>query len=391
VTHIKISTDSIRGRTGLAVAQCAGMVDLVAMPVWVGMLVGFYKFDPQQAGLLVTLFLAGAVLSSIVVARLFHRLTSGRGVAVVGFAVASGSFFVLSQTSDFGAMAVLHVLGGLAIGAVLSVKDGTLARSANPHRLFAICSAALGIFALVFLGAVPPILAKMGGALLFQIFSVIMLVGALTSWIAFPVVDAVQPVPPEYSQTYRSSKFTLWAGILGLCCMAVVQSMAFSFLERAGMDRGFGIEKVTAILVALGFINLFPAPLAALLEKRLSPKTALMGGAVVQALLVLTIFGTTTYLPYAIAGSLVVAVMLFTHVFGFGLLARMDTTGQVLAATPAIMMSGGALGPVLGGTLVKFSSYQALGVAAVVMGALALICFTQLPSVGTRRIKAVPQ
>jgi hypothetical protein len=45
----------------------------------------------------------------------------------------------------------------------------------------------------------------------------------------------------------------------------------------------------------------------------------------------------------------------------------------------------------LGGTLVKFSSYQALGVAAVVMGALALICFTQLPSVGTRRIKAVPQ
>ena len=180
-----IRTDSLRGRIALAVVQCAGMVDLVAMPIWVGLLVEFYKFDPQQAGLLVTLFLVGAVLSSIAVARLFHRFTSGRGVAVVGFALAGGIFFALSQSAGFGAMAALHVMGGLAIGAVLSVKDGTIARSANPHRLFAICGAALGAFALVFLGAVPPILAKMGGPLLFQILGAIMLVGALRRWSRF--------------------------------------------------------------------------------------------------------------------------------------------------------------------------------------------------------------
>jgi len=127
------------------------------------------------------------------------------------------------------------------------------------------------------------------------------------------------------------------------------------------------------------------------LEKRLSPKTALMAGAVLQALLVLIIFGTTTYLPYSIAGSLFVAVMLFTHVFGFGLLARMEPTGRLLAATPAIMMSGGAIGPVLGGTLVKFVSYQALGVFAVVVGAAALLCFSQLPGAATRRSLAVSQ
>jgi len=360
-------TDSKLGRTALAVAQCAGMVDLVALPVWVGTLVQFYKFDPQQSGLLVTLF---------------HRLNSGRGVAVIGFAVASVIFFALSQTPDFGAMAALHGAGGLAIGAVLSVKDGTIARSANPHRLFAICGAALGIFALLFLGAVPPLLAQNGGTLLFKIFSAIMAVGAGVSLFAFPVLDAVAPPAPVYSQTYRSTRFTLWAGIIGLCCMSVVQAMAFSFFERAGIDRGFGVEKVTAILVALGFINLFPTALAALLEKRLSPKSALMGGALLQALLVLSIFGTTAYLPYSIAGSLFVAVMLFTHVFGFGLLARMDTSGRALAATPAMMMSGAAIGPVLGGTLVKLASYQSLGTAAVLMGGVALLCFSQLPRVG---------
>jgi predicted MFS family arabinose efflux permease len=376
-------TNSIRGRTALAVAQCAGMVDMVALPVWVGTLIQYYKFDPQQSGLLVTLFLAGAVLASISIAPIFHRLSSGRSIAVIGFAVASLVFFALSQTADFGAMAALHAVGGLAIGAVLSVKDGTIARSANPHRLFAICGAALGGFALFFLGSVPPLLAQMGGPLLFKIFGAIMAVGAVSSLIAFPVLDAVEPVHPVYSQSYRSTKFTLWAGIIGLCCMSVVQAMAFSFFERAGVDRGFGVEKVTAVLVALGFINLFPTGLAALLEKRLSPKTALMGGAVLQAMLVLTIFGTTTYLPYSVAGALFVAVMLFTHVFGFGLLARMETTGRALAATPAMMMSGAAIGPVLGGTLVKFASYQALGMAALTMGVLALLCFSQLPRVGT--------
>lgn len=379
-----IRTDTIRGRTALAVAQCAGMVDLVALPVWVGTLVQHYKFDPQQAGLLVTLFLAGAVLSSIIIAPLFHRLRSGRVIAVVAFAVASLIFVMLSQTSDFAAMAALHGVGGMAIGSALSVKDGTIARSSNPHRLFALCGAALGAFALVFLGAVPPLLAQFGGPLLFQIFGGIMLVGAVTSLLAFPALDAVETAQPSNSHAVGSSRRMLWAGIIGLCCMSIVQAMAFSFLERAGIDNGFGVEKVSAILVAVGVVNLFPTALAALLQKRLTAKSAMMAGAILQAILVFTVFNAPTFWPYAFTGTTFAAVMLFTHVFGFGLLARMETTGRVLAATPAIMMSGAAIGPLLGGTLVKFANYPALGGAAILIGAVALICFAQLPRIRER-------
>ena len=298
-----IRTDTMRGRTALAVAQCAGMVDLVALPVWVGTLVQHYKFDPQQAGLLVTLFLAGAVLSSIIIAPLFHRLRSGRVIAVVAFAVASLIFVMLSQTSDFAVMAALHGVGGMAIGAALSVKDGTIARSSNPHRLFALCGAALGAFALVFLGAVPPLLAQFGGPLLFQIFGGIMLVGAVTSLLAFPALDAVETAQPSNPHAVGSSRRMLWAGIIGLCCMSIVQAMAFSFLERAGIDNGFGIEKVTAILVAVGVVNLFPTALAALLQKRVTAKSAMMAGAILQAILVFTVFNAPTFWPYAVTGT----------------------------------------------------------------------------------------
>ena len=47
-----ISIESRRGRAALMVAHCAGMVDLVALPVWVGTLIAHYRFDPQQSGLL---------------------------------------------------------------------------------------------------------------------------------------------------------------------------------------------------------------------------------------------------------------------------------------------------------------------------------------------------
>ena len=70
-----ISIDTRRGRTALMVAHCAGMVDLVALPLWVGTLIARFGLDPQQAGLLATLFLAGVVLASVLL--LMVRLIAG--------------------------------------------------------------------------------------------------------------------------------------------------------------------------------------------------------------------------------------------------------------------------------------------------------------------------
>ena len=45
VCEKSIKTDSRTGRSVLMVAHCAGMVDMVALPVWVGTLIAAYKFD----------------------------------------------------------------------------------------------------------------------------------------------------------------------------------------------------------------------------------------------------------------------------------------------------------------------------------------------------------
>ena len=92
----------------------------------------------------------------------------------------------------------------------------------------------------------------------------------------------------------------------------------------------------------------------------------------------LVITMSTTFGPYAIASALYVSIMIFTHTFAFGLLSRLDPSGRAVAATPAMLMTGAAIGPILGGTLILASGYPLLGVMAVVIDGLGLGCFWKL-------------
>ena len=377
---LSISTDTTRlgafGTVALMVAHCAGMVDLVALPVWVGTLIGAYRLDPQKAGLLATLFLAGAVLSSVFFSPRLNRLPA-RVMSTVGFGIAAGAFVGITSVpvDRYLMLATLHAVAGIAVGCGLSFTHGTVGRSRNPHRLFAISGLALGIFAIAFLGTVPGLIATHGGPMLFHVFASVMGVAAIACALAFPSIQARRSAAAGDEPRFER---VVWFGMAGVGCMALTQSMLFSFVQRIGLDRGFGLSAVIATLIALGIVNLFPAPVAGLLETRVPGRRVVQAGPVVQAALALVITQSAAFVLYAAATSVFAAVMIFTHTFAFGMLARIDRTGRAVAATPAMLMTGAAIGPVLGGTLVKQSGYGSLGSAAVLIAAAAAICFSRL-------------
>lgn len=371
------------GRFVLMSSHCAGMVDMVALPLWVGTLIARYGLQPQAAGGLVTLFLLGAVTASLVFAPRFDKHI-GRRMAAIGLGIGALCFFctaqIPAQAPHFTAMAVLHGLGGLAVGCGLSFTHGTMGRSSNPHRLFGMAGAALGVFALAFLGLTPKILEGFGGPALFLVLGGVMVTAALLAAWGFPIADKL----PTHLAAARAQgeriPFVAWAGVIGVSCMALVQALVFSFVERMGMDRGFGVGAITAILVGMGVVNLFPTALAALFERQLPLATVLCAGPLVQAALAYTIASSQTLAPFAAAASVFVATMLFTHTFAFGALARLDPSGRCVAATPAMVMIGSAIGPVLGGTLGQSAGYGAIGVAALQIDALALAAFLIMTS-----------
>jgi predicted MFS family arabinose efflux permease len=357
------------------VAHCAGMIDLVALPVWVGALIAQYRFSPTEAGALATVFLIGAVASSVFFAPRFNRVDA-RTLATAGFAVAAAAFAAASFLHEFLGMAICHFLAGMAVGCALSFTHGTVAHSRHPHRMFAWLGFALGVFAIAFLGATPNIIAALGGPALFRIFAGVMAVATVVSFAAFP--RPTERLDEDIVEEIARFKPAVWYGIAGVACMTLTQAMMFSFVERIGLDRGFGREAVTGVLIALGFVNLFPAPLAALLETRLPAQAVLVTGPLAQAAVAATIAFSGSFLGYAAPTAIFAAVLIFTHTFAFGTLAKLDPTSRALAGTPAMVMSGAAIGPIMGGALVQAFGYPSLGFAAVAIGVVASFLFSRV-------------
>ena len=245
----------------------------------------------------------------------------------------------------------------------------------------------MGIFAVVFLGAVPQLLQHFSAATLFVVIATSMgLATAVTAW-SFP--ELAQPA--ESKDTAPSATATrmpraVWFVIGVVICLTLNQAMVFGFVERMGAERGFGADRVNSVLIALGLVNLMPGLLAALLQRKWSPVAVGVAGPVGQAVLALVMSHAVTYGPYALAASLYVSMVIFTHTFLFGLLSRLDPSGRAVAATPAMMMVGSCIGPALGGAIVQGLGYPGLGWAACAVACVAVITMLQVQ----RRLPPAP-
>lgn len=373
--------ESFLGMLSLMVAHCAGMLDLIALPLWVGTLVAHYRFNPQQAGGAPTLFLTGAALSSLFFAPRLNRLDS-KWLVVTGFALAALIFLICSRVSTMSVLGPLHFAGGLAAGMALSFTHGTIGQARNPHRVFAIAGLAIGVFGIAFLGGTPSVIVKFGGPSLFIVFASTMGFAALLALLFFP---APEPTLRPRHHEARPLSPVVWLSIVAIALMAMTQAMTLSFYERIGVARGFGHDKVTLALVVYGVVTLFPAPLAGLLESRVKATTVISVVPVMQAVCAMIITHTLDYALYTASGSLMASAILFTHTYAFGLLARLDQSGRAVAGTPAMLMVGAAIAPFLGGTLVRFLGFEAIGYAAVVLVAIELLLFNQTRKVIERQ------
>jgi hypothetical protein len=353
-------------------------------------------------------YLLVAVLVSSFVAPRFERVRAHVS-APLGFALAVLGFLGLSQLSGFGAMCIAHAVAGAGIGCGLSCAHGAIGRTANPHRLFAMSHLALAVFAVVFLGGAPQVVAHFGGPSMFVLFAVVSGIACIATALGFPrstsvpghatesvsgavsgAMSGAQARAPLVPAPARASLPPgCWSAIAGIALMAVNQALVFSFVERIGVARGFGTDHVNGVLIAVGLVNLLPPVLAAVLQKRLDARSVAIAGPIAQVVLALTISRATTFMPFAVATSLWVFAMIFTHTFLFGLLARLDHSGRAVASTPAMLMAGSAVGPILGGVLIVHFGFEAIGSAATVIGLASLICLARLR--GVRIESALPE
>ncbi|WHZ12487.1 MAG: hypothetical protein OJF60_002928 [Burkholderiaceae bacterium] len=377
------------GAAVLVVGHLAGMVDMVALPLWVGTLMQAYRFTPQTAGLTVTLFLLFVALTSMALSPLFPRLPR-RVVAACGYLLAACCFYIavgLSEGADLlPKMLALHALAGVGVGAGLSMTHGGMGRTKNPHRMFAIANSILGVFAVGFLGLMPHVIQSVGGHSIFLAFTAIMLVAAVVYAFRYP---RLQTGEARQSAPVAKIPRAAWFAIVAVVFLTLNYAMVFSFIERVGVHRGFGANMVAGVLLTLGLVNLVPGPLAALLDRKFSAVSVAVVVPVIQALLALVIFNALDFKTYAVAAVFCVVPAMFGHIFLFGLISKLDPSGRAPASTPAMVMTGSSIGPLLGGTLVQAFGYTAVGAASVVIACagIAAACLIRLQLRGMASVR----
>ena len=203
------------------------------------------------------------------------------------------------DVASSAALAALHALAGLGMGYALSFTHGSIGRSTNPHRLFVQVNIALGGFAVLFLGGMPPVMAATSAATLFVEMAGVMATATLAVGLLFPDVDGPQAHADGLLTAGAATRILLAAWfVIGLViCLAMNQAMVFAFFERIGADRSFGAERVNGVLIALGLVNLMPGLLATWLQKKWSPVAVGFAGPACQAVLALTMSSAVSFLP----------------------------------------------------------------------------------------------
>ncbi|AJQ94180.1 arabinose efflux permease [Gynuella sunshinyii YC6258] len=269
------------------------------------------------------------------------------------------------------AFLILHSVAGLGVGAALSVTHGCIGRTKNPHHLFGIVNVSMGALAIAMFAVMPGMVRQLGGQVIFTAFAITVGISAIYALFFFPTIDHLSVTEKHKTRLSGSMPPVAWMIIGVVICLTLSQSMVFSFVERIGVNRGFESSNIQAMFVIMGFINLLPGILAALMQKRLSPISVSFSGPVLQALAALTLTSSSSFLLFAIPVSVYVTLAIFTHTFLFGLLSKIDPSGRAVAATPAMMMIGSASGPVLGGLIVSVVGYHGLGWGVAVIACVA--------------------
>lgn len=355
----------------LVAGHISGLIFLVCLPLWITALTTGYSYSPSQAGLLPTTFLVGAVITSLITSIKFSAISS-RLLAPSCFAISAVAFYVIKQTPDYFTLLILHFIAGASLGIGISIVHGTMGGTQNAHKTFAIAGFGLGVGSIAILAIVPQLTATIGYGSFFLCFSILC---TFTSVVMF----IFMPTPSRKVIAKRPSSsmpLTVYFAILGLIGMGFIQNMVFSFLVEVGYARAFYPISIERMLIALGVINLFPPIFAALLQTRFSALRVAKIGCVLMGLIGVCIFTATNFWVYAIPACCFVGVMIFCHTFIFGFMAKHDASGRSVSATPAILMAGAALAPIVAGLLVEHLGYHAIAYACIALIVFCLAMFT---------------
>jgi predicted MFS family arabinose efflux permease len=340
-------------------AYCVANVSWWMQPDLVHHVMVRFGASESGAGLIATAELTAMALSSILLARLVGPRTF-RTIALGGTLLALLGAAASIVASGYAVLFVARIATGLGEGGPLAVASAALAAFADPDRAYGKMNVVNVLFGAAVIFLLPLLAAQTGANAVFpMMFAALAICGLFLP--LMPRTVRVQSHHGEQvgpSHGYFSRRLLML--VAAVFILAVTSGAMWSFYYVLGARAGLSDAAVnTAIGLAI-ITSISGSLLATWLGARWGRLLPVTVGTFVISAAILTMCAWPDPIAFRVAACLNVSAVFFLVPYFYGYAAAQDPSGRDGAVVGGAFLFAGAIGPLLGGTIMTAFGIEAM-------------------------------
>ena len=354
----------------------------IGMAFNIGAIIDSFGVSKAAAGTIATAELFAVSIASLVTARLAHRLNA-KTIVLSALLLACLMNLATILAPSFEWLVLTRFAAGAAEGTGMSIIISIAARSSRPVLSFGLVNASVGGYIIPLSQVIHFPITQYGSDGAYGLYLVLNLVGLLlVALIPRPKAVSAAQVAEVHAaaRAPRAPALVGWIGLCGLFVLFFAHGGLLLFSERISLGIGMSLVGFSQIATIGGILTVAGSLLMGTFGARLqaTPPTIMLLG--LMALLAYPISATGSPLVLYLILPVFMAIPIAWLPVFLGALVRLDPSGRFAAANPAFITMGGAIAPMITGSIADGLGFPALGVftvAAVLFG-LALCLVTCL-------------
>jgi predicted MFS family arabinose efflux permease len=361
----------------LVVGTFVGMQGIAMLPLLTGVSIDAFDLSERSGGYLGTVQLGIAAISAFLISVRIHRLNHRRLYLISAAMACIGNVLsvVAVQPRSVALLFAARALEGAGEGILIGTVNAVAAGSEKPIRSFSIMNAGFALLAAGMYLLAPRFIEAYGASGLYAMMGGLAAAAMLLGLgVSVRAVDAANA-----SDRLQVSGFSQqgWYALIVYTLLMLVTNGTWAFVQRIGIgSAGLGTAQIGRIISVAAVLMITGPYLANLVGKRFGwvlPVVAASLAYMVVASAFATLDGEW---GFAITVSCHAVVSSFAMTVMQSFLAELDATGRVVAASPAFMSLGNAVGPsAVAMALSYFRNYTGIACFAALMLSCSLLVF----------------
>ncbi len=341
----------------------------ICLPLLVSAVIIGLNMNEQNAGLLSSIELITIALVSFCLAPKIN-IWPRRTLALAGACVAIGAHVFSGFATEVQFLVALRILAGVGAGFMMAAGNACVTDSDNPDRMYSLVIIAIGLAHLILLNIMPVFVTKWSysGAYVLEAIVIILL------------IPFIRLLPQHGKVKANTSKghtdFPLPAAIVIVLMIGLFfsrETALYAFSQEIGLRTGLSHQEAGSVLGIAGLLSLVGATIAAVISTRYGRLIPLLIGLIINTVMPYMISQTNSATVFTICQITYHMALFFTVPYLFGMAAQLDPQGRLMAVAGGSLTLGGACGPGIGGILITWAGYKALGGFILVSMALVTI------------------